>query len=93
MGALGTPLHLLPLGKKALGDDVVHRRFDKACADSVSLAIALAVVGDEGLIVGNNLGRLQVELEELLGVQVDLLTPGDLPLKFRDQVFMKARLI
>ena len=30
-----------------------------------------------------DLGGLQVELEDLLGVNVDLLTPGDLPLKFR----------
>jgi len=44
MGALGAPLHLLPLGK-ALGDNVIHCGFDKARADSVSLAIALAVVG------------------------------------------------
>lgn len=36
---------------------------------------------------------LQVELEELLGVPVDLLTPGDLPLKFRAQVLAEARLI
>lgn len=38
-----------------------------------------------------DLGELQVELEELLGVNVDLLTPGDLPQKFRDQVVSKAR--
>lgn len=38
-----------------------------------------------------DLGSLQVELEELLGVQVDLLTPGDLPAKFRDQVLAEAR--
>ena len=37
-----------------------------------------------------DLGGLQVELEELLGVSVDLLTPGDLPLKFRDQVVAEA---
>ena len=37
-----------------------------------------------------DLGGLQVELEELLGVSVDLLTPGDLPLKFRDQVLTEA---
>lgn len=37
-----------------------------------------------------DLGGLQVELEELLGVQVDLLTPGDLPPKFRDQVLAEA---
>jgi predicted nucleotidyltransferase len=40
-----------------------------------------------------DLGGLQVELEELLGVPVDLLTPGDLPLKFRAQVLAEARLI
>ena len=33
-----------------------------------------------------DLGGLQVELEELLGVPVYLLTPGDLPLKYRAQV-------
>ena len=38
-----------------------------------------------------DLGGLQVELEELLGVHVDLLTPGDLPSKFRDQVLTEAR--
>lgn len=37
-----------------------------------------------------DLGGLQVELEELLGVQVDLLTPGDLPAKFREQVLAEA---
>lgn len=39
------------------------------------------------------LGGLQVELEELLGITVDLLTPGDLPSKFRDQILAEARLI
>lgn len=38
-----------------------------------------------------DLGGLQVELEELLGVSVDLLTPGDLPAKFRAQVLAEAR--
>ncbi len=38
-----------------------------------------------------DLGGLQVELEDLLGVSVDLLTPGDLPLKFRQQVLEEAR--
>lgn len=37
-----------------------------------------------------DLGGLQVELEELLGVSVDLRTPGDLPTKFRDQVLAEA---
>lgn len=34
---------------------------------------------------------LQVELEDLLGVQVDVLTPADLPIRFRDEVLAEAR--
>jgi predicted nucleotidyltransferase len=37
-----------------------------------------------------NLGALQVDLEQLLGVHVDVLTPGDLPPKFRDAVVREA---
>ncbi len=37
-----------------------------------------------------DLGGLQVLLEELLGVQVDLLTPGDLPKRARDRVLSEA---
>ncbi len=38
-----------------------------------------------------DLGGLQVELETLLGVPVDVVTPADLPLKFRAQVLAEAR--
>jgi predicted nucleotidyltransferase len=38
-----------------------------------------------------DLGDLQVELEDILGVHVDLLTPGDLPPKFRAQVLAEAQ--
>ena len=38
-----------------------------------------------------DLGGLQLELEELLGVPVNLLTPGDLQNKFREQVLAEAR--
>ncbi len=38
-----------------------------------------------------DLGGLQVELESLLGVHVDLLTPADLPPKFRAQVLAEAQ--
>jgi hypothetical protein len=37
------------------------------------------------------LGGLQDELQELLGVHVDLLTPADLPAKFRDKVLAEAQ--
>ena len=38
-----------------------------------------------------DLGGLQGELEDLLGVRVDVLTPGDLPPKFRQQVLVEAQ--
>lgn len=38
-----------------------------------------------------DLGGLQAELEEVTGVPVDLLTPGDLPQKFRHQVLAEAK--
>lgn len=36
------------------------------------------------------LARLQRAAEELLGVRVSVLTPGDLPVKFRDRVLSEA---
>jgi len=38
-----------------------------------------------------DLGGLQDELETLLGIRVDVLTPGDLPAKFRQQVLVEAQ--
>jgi len=38
-----------------------------------------------------DLGGLQVELEALLGIHVDVLTPADLPKRFRAQVLGEAR--
>lgn len=38
-----------------------------------------------------DLGGLQVALEDLLGVPVDVLTPGDLPAKFRSDVLAEAQ--
>jgi predicted nucleotidyltransferase len=38
-----------------------------------------------------DLGGLQAELEALLGVRVDVLTPGDLPAKFCQQVLVEAQ--
>ncbi|MDR3532028.1 MAG: nucleotidyltransferase domain-containing protein [Rhodopila sp.] len=37
-----------------------------------------------------DLGGLLEELQELLGVPVDLLTPGDLPPRFREQIVAEA---
>jgi predicted nucleotidyltransferase len=37
-----------------------------------------------------DLGGLLEELEDLLGVSVDLLTPGDLPPKIRSRVLAEA---
>ncbi|HEX7800887.1 MAG TPA: nucleotidyltransferase family protein [Asticcacaulis sp.] len=38
-----------------------------------------------------DLGGLQEELQDMLGVSVDLLTPGDLPASFRAAVLAEAR--
>jgi len=38
-----------------------------------------------------DLGGAQVELQEVLGVPVELLTPGDLPQKFRESVLREAK--
>ncbi len=38
-----------------------------------------------------DLGGLQDELQTLLGVQVDVLTPADLPARFRAQVLAQAQ--
>jgi predicted nucleotidyltransferase len=38
-----------------------------------------------------DLGGMVYELEELLGVPVDVLTPGDLPNKWRDKVIAEAK--
>lgn len=38
-----------------------------------------------------DLGELQAELQALLGVPVDLLTPDDLPAKFRQKVLAEAQ--
>ena len=38
-----------------------------------------------------DLGGLQVELEEALGISIDLVTPGDLPAKFRAKVLAEAK--
>jgi predicted nucleotidyltransferase len=40
-----------------------------------------------------DLGALQVELEDLLGRRVDLLTPGDISPRFRERVLAEARAI
>lgn len=37
-----------------------------------------------------DLGELQIELEDLLGVPVDLLTPPDIPEKFREEALTEA---
>ena len=38
-----------------------------------------------------DLGALQDELQTLLGIPVDVLTPGDLPSGFRSKVLAEAR--
>lgn len=59
-------------------------------ADSESSDLDLLVDALPGATL-LDLGALQVELEELLGVRVDLLTPGDLSPRLRERVIQHAR--
>lgn len=38
-----------------------------------------------------DLGELQEDLEDLLGVRVDVVTPSDLPVSFRSRVMAEAK--
>ena len=53
----------------------------------LTLSILLGIFGTTLF----DLGGLQVTLGALLGVPVDVLTPGDLPPKFRASVLAEAR--
>lgn len=56
--------------------------------DGSDLDLLVDVLPDTTLF---DLGGLQDELQALLGVHVDVLTPSDLPLKFRAKVLAEAR--
>ncbi len=57
---------------------------DKANSD---IDLLVDVLPDTHLI---HLGGLYMELEQLLGQSIDLLTPNDLPLQFRSHVLASA---
>lgn len=58
--------------------------------DTETSDLDLLVDADPGATL-LDLSGLQVELEDLLGVRVDVLTPQDLPSRFREQVLAEAR--
>jgi predicted nucleotidyltransferase len=58
--------------------------------DSESSDLDLLVDPDAGATL-LDLGDIQLDLEELLGIRVDVLTPDDLPQRFRNQVLKEAR--
>jgi hypothetical protein len=68
----------VPLGSAARGADV-----EGSDLDILVDALPGATLFD--------LGALQAELEDLLGVSVDLLTPGDLPPKLREAILADAQ--
>ena len=83
--------------------DAVYRATDRFRATNPRI-FGSALHGDDGedsdldLLVDAlpgatlfDLGGLQDELEQLLGVPLDLVTPRDLPVKFRDLVLAEAK--
>ena len=91
-----------PSSVLALHRDEVRSLVDRSCAcnprvfgsvlggkdtDSSDIDILVDPLSGATLF---DLGGLQVALQELLGVSVDLLTPGDLPQRLRARVLREA---
>jgi len=92
------PSEALKIHRKAVKQAVLARRACNARVFGSALSETDKDGSDLDLLVDTlpgatlfELGRLQVDLEELLGVPVDLLTPGDLPAKFRDKILHEAK--
>lgn len=56
-------------------------------ADGSDLDLLVDTLDDTSLFY---LGAIQFEVQKLLGVSVDVVTPGDLPETFRDRVIAEA---
>jgi predicted nucleotidyltransferase len=56
-------------------------------ADGSDLDVLVEPTGETTLM---DIAAIQLELERLLGISVDVLTPNALPDKFRDQVIAEA---
>ncbi len=92
------PSIVLSLKRKAIRETVNHFRtanprifgsvLHGTDHDGSDLDILVDALPDATLF---DLGGLQSELESLLGIHVDLLTPADLPIKFRKQVLAEAQ--
>jgi hypothetical protein len=53
------------------------------------VTVPLAILGGGATVAGAK-GTGEFELQGRLGISVDVLTPGDLPAKFRDQALKEA---
>ena len=68
---------------RVFGSTLYHRDHDGSDLDLLVDSLPNTTLFD--------LGGLQTALEDILGVPVDVVTPGDLPTKFRDKVLAEAR--
>lgn len=59
-------------------------------SDECSLDILVAPASDASLL---DIAHIQKELEASLGVAMDILTPGALPVRFRTHVLKEARTV
>ena len=64
-------------GSASRGDDVVGSDLDLLVEPTAQTTFM-------------DIGAIRYELKELLGIEVDVLTPDGLPEKFRDQVLREA---
>jgi len=93
-----TPSQLLTVHRDKILDIVAAHRASQPRVfgsvlrgdDSETSDLDLLVTPEAGATL-LDLGDLQVDLEELLGIRVDVLTVGDLPKNYRLQVLRESR--
>jgi hypothetical protein len=91
------PSHALEIHRAAVRQIVARHRacnprvFGSALrgqdTEASDLDLLIDVQEDTSLF---DVGAIQFEVQQLLGVPVDVLTPGDLPERFRDRVLAEA---
>ena len=82
MGAAWGPLHLL-FFHHALAHDLIHRRFDKARADTLAVVVALAIIRNKPGIVADLGVKLLDGFEEFPSRPIAARRHGDLQIHDR----------
>jgi hypothetical protein len=80
-------LRMIALRHRVLNPRVFGSVLHGSDTDDSDLDLLVDPTADTTLL---DIAAIQVEAERLLGVRVDVLTPGSLPARFRDRVLLEA---